>query len=619
MRLCFAALLCLAGAPEVQRSTFQLADGSEVVVSHPDVVQPLIPFDVVLDTADAGMHAVVAGPLKLPLEPSVPTRVYVAGAEGEHTIEVLCDGEPVGTFNVTLMAETTFDAEPYAALFDTLCRCVRQERDVWTRDGHAIATNPTWVRDHIHEMKAYKYWEDDLSSFVDALLELQHAEGFFYEILGRAGHDHQTFVSEKHVLVEPEKDLCWIRLEMEADVEYLMVEAAYHIWQATGDIEALRARLPALERGLRYDFTHPTRWDNEHGALKRTFSIDTWDFTYGVSDKNRRIEPGLPMGIMHGDNSGLYQACEQLAAMLRAAGEAAKAGYWEQEAAELRERINKLCFNGRYYTHQILLQPVETGVKEEDILSLSNTYDINRGLPSHEMAMRIIDEYQARRRLRADTHFAEWFSIDPPYPQFGPYPAGRYINGGIAGFVAGELAKASFHHGREAYAVDILNRVTKKVAEDGTLHFLYDAQGRNMGGGPRGWGAAAVISALVEGLAGIRDESALFREVTVAPRFVAAGIDQAYVCARYGPSGAYVAIEYRHSPEQRTVVLRISGTAEKFHFKVLLPAEAQDARAIAPSGTTAKLVAVEESRYLCCDLPAVRAGGETMLALQYDN
>ena len=31
------------------------------------------------------------------------------------------------------------------------------------------------------------------------------------------------------------------RLEMEADVEYLMVEAAHCIWKATGDLEAMRA------------------------------------------------------------------------------------------------------------------------------------------------------------------------------------------------------------------------------------------------------------------------------------------------------------------------------------------------------------------------------------------
>eukprot|EP00825_Cyclidium_porcatum_P049220 TRINITY_DN8454_c0_g1_i2.p2 TRINITY_DN8454_c0_g1~~TRINITY_DN8454_c0_g1_i2.p2 ORF type:complete len:236 (-),score=-7.37 TRINITY_DN8454_c0_g1_i2:5-712(-) len=225
---------------------------------------------------------------------------------------------------------------------------------------------------------------------------------------------HLTFVKEKHRKVDAANRIGWVRLELEADVEYLMVEGAWTIWQATGDRKAMAARLPAMERALTYCFTDPTRWDEKHGALKRPFTPDTWDFTYGKSDRNRRIDPDTPMAIMHGDNSGLYAACRQLAAMLRVVGEEAKAKDWDAKATALRDRVNRLCFNGKYYTHQILLQPVATGVNEEDILSLSNTYDINRGLPTHEMAVRIIDEYQHRRKLREKTHFAEWFSIDPP-------------------------------------------------------------------------------------------------------------------------------------------------------------------------------------------------------------
>jgi len=496
-----------------------------------------------------------------------------------------------------------FEAGPYTALFETLVKQVQGDRQTWLRDGKTIATNPCWVRDHIHEMKAYKFWEPDLTSFVDTLMELQHPEGFFYEIIGEAAHDHQTFVKEKHVRLEKEKNLCWIRLEMEADIEYLMVEAAWNIWQATGDLEALQARLPHLERGLENNFTDPTRWDAEHGALKRTFSIDTWDFTYGISDHNRKIEPGLPMGIMHGDNSGLYRACLQLGAMLRAGGNAERAAFWEKRGKQLRKRINKLCWNGNFYTHQILLQPVRTGVEEADILSLSNPYDINRGLPDHRMAVRIVDEYQRRRELRKDTHFAEWFAIDPPYPIFGPYPSGQYINGGIAGFVAGELAKAAFNHGRERYAADILSRVNDIVKRDGALHFLYDRTGKDMRGGPQGWAAAAVISALVEGLAGIVDNGALFNRVTVSPRFVAAGIDDATVGLKYGPSAAHVLMKYRHDPAKRTITLALSGAPEHYDVRIMLPEDATKARLLQPAGKGVRVEKVESTRYAVFALP----------------
>ena len=81
-----------------------------------------------------------------------------------------------------------------------------------------------------------------------------------------------------------------------------------NIWQATGDLEAMKKRLPALDKGLMYYFDDPTRWDAKHGAVKRPFTIDTWDFTFGYWDRNRRIEPNTPMGIMHGDKCFILRA-----------------------------------------------------------------------------------------------------------------------------------------------------------------------------------------------------------------------------------------------------------------------------------------------------------------------
>ena len=206
--------------------------------------------------------------------------------------------------------------------------------------------------------------------------------------------------------------------------------------------------------------------------------------------------------------------------------------------------------------------------------------------------------------LRATTHFAEWFSLDPPYPQFGPHPANSYINGGIASFTAGELAKAALDEGREEYGVDILRRVAQKVAADKAIYFLYTLDGKNQGGGPSGWGAAAVMSALVEGLAGIHDDGALFDEVTISPRFAAAGLDRAQVCVRYGPSPAYIALGYEHHPAERLIALRLAGVAKKANLRVLLPKEATTARVLSPAGLCSGLETVEQSRYLVFELSA---------------
>ncbi len=604
--------------PKIQQWAIYPGEDKQFLIYHADIVEPPSAFEVRLETKLPGVYEMVADGKKVRLSTTEPMQVTLSGPEGWRTLPILKDGKRVGESKIIVQTGTYFSAGEYTGLFAPLHETIRNDRKAWSRGGKTIHTNPTWVRDHIHEMKAYKYWEQDLTSYIDALIEMQQPDGFFFEILAGADFSHLKFVDDKFTRIEPEDDISFVRLELEADVEYLMVEGTYNIWQATGDIEAMRKRLPALDKGLMYYFNEPTRWDAEHGAVKRPFTIDTWDFTFGCWDRNRRIEPNTPMGIMHGDNSGLYQACRQLARMYRAEGNSERCDYWDNKAREFREHINQLCWNGTYYLHQILLQPADTGVKEEDILSLSNTYSINRGLPTHEMAVKIIDEYQRRRKLREGTHFAEWFSIDPPYPVFGPYKAGYYINGGIASFVAGELAKAAFNHGREAYAADILKRVAQKMTEDnGQIYFLYSADGRNMGGGPSGWGAAAIVSALIEGMAGIVDNAATFSDVTISTRFLAAGIDEAKVCARYGPSAAYTAMHYQHLPGDRTINLKLAGVSKKTHLRILLPEGVKQAHILEPQGTEGGMERIENSHYLAFDLPVPLRDAAAEVRIQY--
>ena len=91
------------------------------------------------------------------------------------------------------------------------------------------------------------------------------------------------------------------------------------------------------------------------------------------------------------------------------------------------------------------------GVDEARQLSLSNAYGMNRGVVDHGKCVSIINEYLERRKTTAA--FAEWFSIDPPFPEnafgFEKLVPGAYVNGGIMPLVGGELARAAFDHGFE--------------------------------------------------------------------------------------------------------------------------------------------------------------------------
>src|SRR5690606_30356895 len=140
-----------------------------------------------------------------------------------------------------------------------------------------------------------------------------------------------------------------------------------------------------------------------------------------------------------------------------------------------------LLFNGRFYTHFHKLTPVTIdGVDEAEQLSLGNPMAINRGLATPEIARAILTEY--RRRRTATGAFAEWFSIDPPFPDgiFGDDKllAGAYVNGGILPLVGGELARAAFEHGFERYGLETLEQYRRMIEERGETYLWYFPDGR---------------------------------------------------------------------------------------------------------------------------------------------
>ena len=97
---------------------------------------------------------------------------------------------------------------------------------------------------------------------------------------------------------------------------------------------------------------------------------------------------------------------------------------------------------------------------------------INRGLADHARAVSILNEY--RRRAATTDAFAEWFGIDPPFPDgiFGDalLKGGAYINGGIFPLVGGELARAAFEHGFEDYGIETLERYKEMIEETGETY-----------------------------------------------------------------------------------------------------------------------------------------------------
>ena len=338
-----------------------------------------------------------------------------------------------------------------------------------------------------------------------------------------------------------------------------------------------------MEKGINYITSDEKRWDSERGLVKRPFTIDTWDFTNAPdSGYNRRINPNEPMSIMHGDNSGVYQAMNQLAWFNRRLGNEEAAKKWENRAEILKDNMFKYLWNGKFFIHQFHIDHNGLDDKENVRLSLSNTYDINRGVTDYAQSKSIIEEYIERRNTTK--LFSEWFSIDPPYQKFLSYEPGQYVNGAISPFTAGELAKAAFNNGFEEYGWDIITRFMKLIERDCVAYFLYNADSTPQPeGGPSAWGAAAFISAVDEGLAGINDIGVNYDEIIFAPKFPVTHYTELRYITGYEVSGAMVDVRY---------IL----TEEGMRYDIYSPAKRIKAHILLPKGKECKELLVNGNK-----------------------
>ncbi len=82
-----------------------------------------------------------------------------------------------------------------------------------------------WIRDFSDILRGVKYFEKDLKSTVEHFAETQAANGRIF--------DYFTTFPEK-LPCERENWTKYVRVPVEADVEYRFIKAAYLAWQATG-------------------------------------------------------------------------------------------------------------------------------------------------------------------------------------------------------------------------------------------------------------------------------------------------------------------------------------------------------------------------------------------------
>lgn len=103
---------------------------------------------------------------------------------------------------------------------------------------------------------------------------------------------------------------------------------------------------------------------------------------------------------------------------------------------------------------------------------------------------------------------------------------------------------------------------------------------------PDMWGAAAVLYALIEGMAGVVDAGTAFSRLSLAPRWRAGGVKDAVVSVVYPASGGYAVYRFMESQDGSSLDLMFATSAEETDLRILLP-KGRGASAILVDGESA--------------------------------
>lgn len=405
-------------------------------------------------------------------------KFVVSGALGMQTIRIYnAANQLTDSIRINVEAETNIDdGGTYKQLFNLLHSgmLVYGDNGVDTMDwnGKQQRFLVTWILDNYNTMKGMQYFTGEGKNLVDVMHTMQRKDGMIWSFIARNETSYYFETAyKKYGFFQRDGSCYFVRQPVENHVEYNYVCSIYKCWKASGDDAWMKQLLGSAAAALDYCVNDSLRWSKKYSLLKRALTIDSWDFQ--VDDEyTPKLGTGNPMlavygktkfGIFYGDNTGYAEACNDLAVMYEHAGLKAEANTYAQRARQITGNLNTLAWNGKYFTH--FIDEDETvkrnlGVDMATQISQSNAYSINRGI-SHQQSVAIINTYLNLKNNLPPGSPGEWYSIYPPFPRgFDVHDVmWQYMNGGVGGHVAGELALGAFDNGYENYGADILKRV----------------------------------------------------------------------------------------------------------------------------------------------------------------
>ena len=410
-----------------------------------------------------------------------PVVSFFAGGElGRHTIkEYDATGKLLDSISFILHAPTDISGDNhFSDMFRLFHEGMYADADAkdgvfhLTWNGNAYDVIVPWVLDNFQTMKGMKYFIPNGRQLVDIMRGAQRQDGMIYSFIQTMPNADYYLTRDKFSNYSQKLgDRIFVRQPVENHPEYLYVNTIYDCWKSEGDDAWMKSNIVSAARALDYCLHDPARWSKRFRLLKRVYTIDSWDFAVedeympdlGITN-TMIIDPvKSKFGIFFGDNTGYVTACRQLGEMMAFADDTAGAALYRQRGREIQSRLDSLSWNGRFFTHFIEDDTTvqrHLGVDEKSQIAQSNAYSLNRDI-SHAQSKAIIETYLDLKNHLPPGSPGEWYAIYPPFQKgFERHnKIWQYMNGGVGGHVAGELARGAYENGYEAYATDVLNRL----------------------------------------------------------------------------------------------------------------------------------------------------------------
>jgi hypothetical protein len=419
-----------------------------------------------------------------------------------------------------------------------------------------------WVRDSATIIPASRFYYPPkfLQTWLEEILSYQEASGSLPDWVDASGRtDKNTTESDQEASA----------VQAAAAVVRILGEPKGSLWlqKKIGQVRLI----DRLQQALLY--LREQRTDPASGLISGAHTADWGDVEIGEPDQRAIYADAKSLWTVDiYDQSMFYQAALDLASLWLLLGEANKAAFWQERAAEVKAKANELLWQkerGFYRVHKHIDGSTHD-FNEDDLLALGgNTQAILAGLAQSEQARSIIKEVLLRRQAFGVSTISG--CLLPCYPRgFFQHPMMddpyEYQNGGQWDWFGGRMIAAMYEHGFSREATRCLLEVAKKNLERGSFFEWDTLQGVGRGSENYAGSAGALALALYEGFLGLKINEPLPK---IVPRI---GWGKAKVQVYLPASGRFYAYEYRGDREGGEIELSVNSNDQRLaEVKILWP------------------------------------------------